>query len=74
MAKIVTVGKGPSKYDVIIAKNAVNKKNLLAHIKNKNKVLIITDSGIPEKYIKELKLVLKSKKNISLPVERFILS
>ena len=66
MAKIVTVGKGPSKYDVIIAKNAVNKKNLLAHLKNKNKVLIITDSGIPEKYIKELKLVLKSKKNIFL--------
>ena len=66
MAKIVTTGKGPSKYDVIIAKNAVNKKNLLAHLKDKNKVLIITDSGIPKKYVKELKLVLKSKKNIYL--------
>ncbi|MDA8733500.1 hypothetical protein N9M76_02605 [Gammaproteobacteria bacterium] len=62
MAKIVTTGKGPSKYDVIIAKNAVNKKNLLAHLKDKNKVLIITDSGIPKKYVKELKLALKSKK------------
>ena len=38
MAKIVTTGKGPSKYDVIIAKNAMNKKNLLAHLKDKNKV------------------------------------
>ena len=68
MAKIVTTGKGPSKYDVIIAKNAVNKKNLLAHLKDKNKVLIITDSGIPKKYVKELKLVLKSKKNIYLHI------
>src|SRR6056300_677412 len=68
MAKIVSTGKGPSKYDVIIAKNAVNKKNLLAHLKDKNKVLIITDSGIPKKYVKELKLVLKSKKNIYLHI------
>ena len=57
MAKIVSVGKGSSRYDVIIAKNAMNKKNLTNHLKNKNKVLIITDSGIPKKYIKELKII-----------------
>ena len=28
MAKIVSVGKGSSRYEVIIAKNAMNKKNL----------------------------------------------
>ena len=62
MAKIVSVGKGSSRYDVIIAKNAMNKKNLSNHLKNKNKVLIITDSGIPKKYIKELKIILDKKK------------
>jgi 3-dehydroquinate synthase/shikimate kinase/3-dehydroquinate synthase len=62
MAKIVSVGKGSSRYDVIIAKNAMNKKNLSNHLKNKNKVLIITDSGIPKKYIKELKIILDKQK------------
>lgn len=62
MAKIVSVGKGTSRYDVIIARNAMNKKNLLSHLNNKNKVLIITDSGIPKKYIKELKIILNKKK------------
>jgi 3-dehydroquinate synthetase len=62
MAKIVSVGKGASRYDVIIARNAMNKKNLLSHLNNKNKVLIITDSGIPKKYIKELKIILNKKK------------
>ena len=62
MAKIVSVGKGSSRYEVIIAKNAMNKKNLSNHLKNKNKVLIITDSGIPIKYIKELKIILDKHK------------
>ena len=34
MAKIVSVGKGSSRYDVIIAKNAMNKKNLKEKVKN----------------------------------------
>ena len=37
MAKIVSVGKGTSRYDVIIARDAMNKKNLLSHLNNKNK-------------------------------------
>ena len=55
MAKIISVGKGHSKYNVIIAKNALTKKNLIPSLKNKNKILVVTDSGIPKKYIKDLK-------------------
>jgi 3-dehydroquinate synthase len=62
MAKIVSVGRGPSRYDVIIAKNALNKKNLSTHLRNTSKVLIVTDSGIPKKYIKELKVILDKQK------------
>ena len=62
MAKIVSVGRGPTKYDVIIAKNALNKKNLSTRLRNTSKVLIVTDSGIPKKYIKELKVILDKQK------------
>ena len=55
MAKIISVGKSHSKYNVIIAKNALTKKNLIPSLKNKNKILVVTDSGIPKKYIKDLK-------------------
>jgi hypothetical protein len=37
MANALQVGKGASKYDVIIAKNALTKKNLLGHLKSKKK-------------------------------------
>ena len=56
MAKIISVGKGHSKYNVIIAKNALTKKSLILSLKNKNKILVVTDSGIPKKYIKDLKI------------------
>ena len=45
MAKIITVGKGLSKYNVVISKNAITQKNLMAGLKAKNKILVITDSG-----------------------------
>ena len=62
MARIITVGKASSKYNVIIAKNTLTKANLLSHIKTKNKVLIVTDSGVPKKYLNEVKEILKNKK------------
>ena len=64
MASTIKVGKGASKYDVIIAKNALTKKNLLRHLKFKNKILIITDSGVPKKYLSELKAILKNTKKV----------
>ena len=64
MAKVIRVGKKPSQYNVIIAKNAITKSNLLNHLKTKNKVLIITDSGVPKKYLQELKELIKGKKKV----------
>ena len=64
MASTIKVGKGASKYDVIIAKNALTRRNLLGHLKSKNKVLIITDSGVPKKYLSELKAILKNTKKV----------
>ena len=48
MAKIIAVGKSLSKYNVVISKNAITQKNLMAGLKAKNKILVITDSGIPK--------------------------
>ena len=60
MAKVIKVGKGATQYKVVIAKNALTKVNLLTPLKTKGKVLIITDSGVPKKYIDEVKLILKN--------------
>ena len=64
MAKIISVGKGSSKYNVIIAKNALTQKNLMPAINTKNKILVVTDSGIPKSYIDNLKKIIKGKKKI----------
>ena len=64
MANTIKVGKGSSKYEVIISKNALTKSNLAPQIKSSKNILIVTDSGIPKKYIKELKAKISNNKNI----------
>ena len=64
MAKIISVGKGLSKYNVVIYKNALTQKNLLTGLKARNKILLVTDSGIPKTFINDLKNILKGKKKI----------
>ena len=64
MANTIKVGKGSSKYEVIISKNALTKSNLASQIKSSKNILIVTDSGIPKKYIKELKAKISNNKNI----------
>ena len=64
MAKIITAGKGSSKYNIVIAKSALSQKNLMPALSAKNKVLVVTDSGIPESYINNLKKIIKGKKKI----------
>ena len=70
MAKIIAVGKGLSKYNVVISKNAITQKNLMAGLKAKNKILVITDSGIPKLFINDLKNTLK--KSIHLNLQNFL--
>ena len=64
MANTIKVGKGSSKYEVIISKNALTKSNLAPQIKSSKNILIVTDSGIPKKYIKELTAKISNNKNI----------
>jgi len=64
MANTIKVGKGSSKYEVIISKNALTKSNLAPQIKSSKNILIVTDSGIPKKYIKELRAKISNNKNI----------
>ena len=64
MANTIKVGKGSSEYEVIISKNALTKSNLATQIKSSKNILIVTDSGIPKKYIKELKTKIGNNKNI----------
>lgn len=64
MANTIKVGKGSSKYEVIISKSALTKSNLAPQIKSSKNILIVTDSGIPKKYIKELRAKIDNNKNI----------
>ena len=60
----ISAGKGKSRYDIHISKN-ISKSILNKHLGNKNKVLIISDNGVPKKHIKELKNKINNK-NITI--------
>ena len=57
----LSAGKANTKYRIFISKTALTKKVLNQNIDKDKKILIITDSGIPKKYIKELKKQLINK-------------
>ena len=58
---IISVGKGETKYNIHISGNNFPKAILNKHLKNKNKILIITDNGIPKNHIKKLKNTINNK-------------
>ena len=60
----MSAGKGQSRYDIHISKK-ISKSVLNKHLGNKNKVLIISDDGVPKKHIKELKDKINNK-NITI--------
>jgi len=60
----ISAGKGRSRYDIHISKN-ISLSILNKHLGNKNKVLIISDDGVPKKHIKELKNKINNK-NITI--------
>ena len=57
----IFAGKGSSKYKICITNKSIPKKELNKNIKKNAKILIITDSGIPKKYIKSLKNSISNK-------------
>jgi len=58
----IFAGKGSSKYKICITSGSIPKKELNKNIKKNAKVLIITDTGVPKKYINNLKDSLNNKK------------
>ena len=55
-------GKNKSKYKIFITNKIIPSIELNKYINKTSKVLIITDSGIPKKYIKALKVKIKNAK------------
>ena len=60
MAKEILVGKKDLKYKIIISRNAISKKNLGPLLKDHNKVLIISDNGVPSDVINKVKSITKN--------------
>ena len=58
---IISAGKGASKYNIHITGKKLPKSVLNSNLGKKNKILIITDSGVPKKHIKKLKGLINSK-------------
>lgn len=58
---IISAGKGASKYNIHITGKNLPKSVLNSNLGKKNKILIITDSGVPKKHIKKLKELINSK-------------
>ena len=51
---VLSAGKGESKYNIHISNKKIPKNVLNKILSTKNKVLIITDSGVPKQYLKSL--------------------
>ena len=58
---IISTGKGASKYNIHITGKSLPKSVLNNNLGKKNKILIITDSGVPKKHIKKLKELINNK-------------
>ena len=58
---IISAGKGASKYNIHITGKKLPKSVLNSNLGKKNKILVITDSGVPKKHIKKLKELINSK-------------
>ena len=59
--KALSAGKNKSKYNIYITSKKLPKDVINKQITLKNKILIITDDGVPKKYIKELRNSIKNK-------------
>ena len=60
MAKEILLGKKDLKYKIFISRNAISKKNLGPLLKDHNKVLIISDNGVPSDITNKVKSISKN--------------
>tara|TARA_B100000575_G_C23119444_1_gene647609 strand:+ start:804 stop:1868 length:1065 start_codon:yes stop_codon:yes gene_type:complete len=57
----LSAGKGNEKYKIVIANSALPYEILKNAIKNNPKIMVVTDSGVPKKYINLVTKTLKNK-------------
>ncbi len=57
---ILSAGRGTTKYNIHIYDKKLPKNAIDNHIGKNNKILIITDSGVPKKFLDELKKNIKN--------------
>ena len=67
---ILSAGKGDSRYAIHITNKEISKTILNNYLLKENKVLIITDSGVPKKYLSNLKKDIKVKNLYSLTLNK----
>ena len=67
---ILSAGKGHTKYNIHLSNKKISKNILNKFLSNKNKVLIITDSGVPKKFLRSLKKDINTKYQYSMILEK----
>ena len=60
MAKDLLAGRKDNQYKIIIGKSSISKKNLVPLIKGHQKLLLISDSGVPKDIIHKVTSISKS--------------
>ena len=60
MAKELLAGKKNNQYKIIIGQNSISKRNLLPLTNNHQKLLIISDTGVPKNIIKKVIAITKN--------------
>ena len=58
---LISAGKSKSKYNIHIEEKDLSKNLINKYLNKHSKILIVTDSGIPEKYLKDLKSKINNK-------------
>ena len=59
---IISAGKGKSKYNIHIVEKELSKNLINKYLNKSSKILIVTDSGIPKKYLRHLKSKINNKR------------
>ena len=58
MAKSILVGKKPTNYEVEILDKPISKSKFSSALKPYNKVLVVTDDGLPKKYLRDINTII----------------
>ena len=67
---ILSAGKGNTKYNIHLSNKKISKNILNKFLSNKNKVLIITDSGVPKKFLRSLKKDINTEHQYSMILDQ----